>query len=232
MSYTPQVPLVEHRHAGGFIVSLANGHQSIDGVQLSGGHGLLQAGTVLGYSSLAYTAVGAAVAGNTGNGTLGGLAAKVPALPGIYTVTLISATEFIVKTPNGQPVPALGGTVDPGDDQDVVTGPGTVGEVFNAQGIGFKLSAGTTPFVEDDSFTITVSETGEGWRPVTSASADVTRYGLLYRLADTEHGDVRAAAVVRSAEVNAEELVWDDSLSAAQQNAATAALEQQGVVQR
>lgn len=232
MSYVPQVPLVENRHAGGFIVSQANGHLSIDGVQLSGGHGLLQAGTVLGYSALNYTAVGAAVAGNTGNGALSGLAAKYPAMVGIYTVTLISDTEFIVETPNGQPVPASGGTVDPGDDQDVVTGPGTVGEVFNAHGIGFKLTAGATAFVEDDSFTITVTETGEGWRPVTSTSADITRYGVLYRMTDTERGDVHAAAVVRHAEVNAEELIWDASLSAAQQNAATAALELQAVIQR
>ncbi len=232
MSYTPQVPLVENRHAGGFIVSQANGHQSIDGVQLAGGHGLLQAGTVLAYSALNYTAVGAAVAGNVGNGALGGVVAKAPALVGVYTVTLISDTEFIVSTPNGQPVPALGGTVDPGDDEDVVTGPGTVGEVFNAQGIGFKLSAGETAFAEGDSFTITVNETGEGWQPLTSASADLTRYGLLYRLTDTERGDVRAAAVVRQAEVNAEELIWDASLSAAQQNEATAGLELQGVIQR
>lgn len=231
MTYTPQTPLVENRHAGGFIVSLANGHQSIDAVTLAGAHGRLQAGTVIAFTSETFTATGAATAGNTGNGTLGGAAAVVPALAGTYTVSMISATEFMVTNPNGETVQALGGSVDPGGDQ-VVTGPGTVGVVFNSQGIGFLVTAGATAFIEGDSFTIAVTDTGAAWAPVTSTSSGITQYGLLYRGVDTTNGAAHAAVVVRHAEVNQAELVWDSSLSAAQQDSATAGLKAQGVISR
>ena len=231
MSYTPQTPLVENRHAGGFIVSLANGHQSIDQITLAGGHGNLQAGTVLGFTSETYTATGAATTGNTGNGTIGGAVAIAPALAGSYTISMNSATEFMVTNPNGEPVPAEGGTVDL-DGETVVTGPGTVGVVFNAKGLGFLLTAGATAFIEGDSFTIAVTDTGAAWAPVISTSSSITEYGLLYRGTDTTNGPHAAAAVVRQAEINLAELVWDASLSATQQNAAVTGLKAQAVIAR
>ena len=231
MSYTPQTPLLEQRHAGGFIVSLANGHQSIDQVLVAQGFGRVQAGTVLGYVAATYTAAGSATAGNTGNGTMSGLAAQAPALVGTYTITFISPTEFSVVNPNGEPVPAQGGTIDL-DDAGVVNGPGVIGTVFNSQGIGFLIAAGATAFAEGDSFSIAVANTGASWAPITSASSGVTAYGLLYGVTDTTNGPATAAAVVRFAEVNASELVWDSSLSAAQQNVAVAALKGQGVISR
>jgi|SRR5471032_209132 len=231
MSYVPQTPLVEQRHAGGFIVSLANGHQSIDQVLLAQGSGRLQPGTVIGYAAATYTTTGAATVGNTGNGTLSGLAAVAPALAGTYTISLISATEFTVTNPNGETVSAQGGTVDVSEGT-VVVGAGTVGTVFNAQGIGFLVAAGATAFIAGDSFTIAVTDTGGGWAPITSASSGVTAYGLLYSVTDTTNGPVNAAAVVRQAEVNASELVWDASLSAAQQNTTAAALKAQGILSR
>ncbi|NWA24050.1 head decoration protein [Pseudomonas gingeri] len=231
MAYTPQTPLVENRHAAGFIVSLSNGHQSIDGVTLAGGHGRLQAGSVIGFTSETFTATGAAVTGNTGNGTMSGLAATAPAVAGIYTISMISDTEFMVTNPNGEPVPALGGTVDP-EGGTVVTGPGTVGIVFNSKGIGFLIAAGATAFIAGDGFTITVTDTGGGWAPVTASSSGITQYGLLYGGVDTTNGDTRATAVVRYAEVNMAELVWDTSLTAAQQNAAALGLKTQGVISR
>ncbi|EJM20176.1 hypothetical protein PMI21_01078 [Pseudomonas sp. GM18] len=231
MSYTPQTPLVEQRHAGGFIVSIGNGHQSIDRVEMTQGFGRLMAGTVIAFSTATFTATGAATSGNTGNGTLTGAVATYPALAGTYTIKLISSTEFTVTNPNGELVPALGGTVEI-DDDGVVVGPGTVGTVFNAQGIGFLLAAGATAFIEGDGFTIAVTDTGGGWAPLKSSSSGVTSYGLLYSVTDTANAGVMAAAVVRQAEVNAAELIWDASLSATQQNTATAALKAQGVISR
>ncbi|WP_110947421.1 head decoration protein [Pseudomonas bohemica] len=231
MAYTPQTPLTENRHAAGFIISLSNGHQSIDPMLLAQGSGRVQPGTVIGFTSETFTATGAATAGNTGDGVLSDLAATSPAIAGTYTITMTTETEFSVVNPNGETVPALGGTVDLEGDA-VVDGPGTVGVVFNAQGIGFLLSAGATAFIEGDSFTIVVTDTGGGWAPITSASSGVVTYGLLYGIVDTTNGDGPGSAVVRNAEVNASELVWDVSLSAAQQNAATAALQAQGVISR
>ncbi|NWC92627.1 MULTISPECIES: head decoration protein [unclassified Pseudomonas] len=231
MSYVPQTPLVEQRHAGGFIVSLANGHQSIDQVLINQGFGRVEAGTVLADVASAYTATGTATAGNTGNGTMSGVVAQAPALTGTYIVTLTSETEFLVVNPNGEPVPAQGGTIDL-SAEGVADSPGAVGAVFNSQGIGFLVAAGSAAFVSGDSFNIVVAETGGGWTPLNSASADVAAYGLLYRVTDTTNGPATAAAVVRNAEVNGSELVWDPSLTAAQQDAAIVALKSQGVVQR
>lgn len=231
MSYTPQTPLVEQRHAGGFIVSLANGHQSIDQVLLTEGFGRVEAGTVLADAASTYTAAGTATTGNTGNGTMSDAVAQAPALAGTYVVTFTSKKEFLVVNPSGASVPAQGGTIDL-DGAGVVDSPGVVGTVFNSQGIGFLITAGTKAFVSGDSFTIAVTETGGGWTPFNSTSTDVTAYGLLYRLTDTTNGSATAAAVVRNAEVNGSELVWDSSLTAAQQNTAIAALKSQGVVSR
>jgi hypothetical protein len=231
MTYVPQTPLIETRHPFGFIVSQANGHQSVDHIVLNGGHGRLQPGTVLAATATTYAGVGTAGGSNTGNGTIAAVAATAPAIAGTYTVTLLSDTEFQVTNPNGVPVPASAGGVDFEDD-DVVTGPGTVGTVFNAGGIGFLVAAGSTPFVEGDVFTIAVTVTGGGWAPLTSATTSPTGYGLLCGIADTTNGPVPAVAFKRNGEVNLSELVWDTSLTAAQQDAGIAALNAQGVLAR
>lgn len=231
MTYVPQTPLVELRHDGGFIVSQANGHQSIDRVFLNAAAALLTAGTIIASTATTYAGTGTAVGGNTGNGTIGAIAIQAPALAGNYLVTLVSPTEFIVTNPNGEPVPALGGSID-FNDTDINNGPGTVGTVFNSGGVGFLVTAGSTPFVASDAFTIAVTETGGGWVPLTSASASITKYGILYGTTDTTNGPVPAAAFIRNGEVNLSELIFDASLTAAQQDAAVVALNGQGVIAR
>ncbi|UPG86850.1 head decoration protein [Luteibacter aegosomatis] len=232
MTYTPQTPLRETRHPGGFLVSQANGHLSIDEILVNGGHGRLQPGTILASAATTYAGTGAAGEDNTGNGTIGAIAITAPAIAGTYTVTLISDTEFTVTNPNGEPVPARGGTVEFPDDDGVVVGPGTVGEVFNSEGVGFLITAGSTAFVEGDTFTVAVTAAGGGWAPLASSTSGATGYGILYGVADTTNGPAPAAAVVRQAEVNLAELVWDASLTAAQQDAGLASLKTQGVIAR
>lgn len=231
MSYVPQNPLIETRHAGGFIVSQANGHRSIDGISIPAGHGRLQPGTVLASTGVTYAGTGTAGGGNTGNGTIGGIAITAPAFAGNYLVTMISDTEFEVTNPNGVPISARGGTEDVGDDQ-VVLGPGTVGVVFNAGGVGFLVTAGATAFAEGDTFTIAVTVSAGGWAPLTSATTGAVRYGILYGIADTTLNDAPAAAFTRDGEINLAELVWDASLTAALQDAAITALNGQGVIAR
>ena len=82
----------------------------------------------------------AAAAGNTGNGTVGALAAASPALNGVYTLVMETATRFEVFDPNG----ALIGT-------------GVAGTAFSEKGVSLTVTAGATAFAAGDSFDITVS---------------------------------------------------------------------------
>lgn len=89
----------------------------------------------------ALPATGSAVAGvgNAGNGTIGTVATNGVAASD-YTVTLTSATAFTVTASGG-----------------AVIGSGTVGVEFNAGGMTFTVAAGATPYIADDTFTITVA---------------------------------------------------------------------------
>src|SRR4051812_21492591 len=95
-------PFLETWHNGGFIVSLANGHQSIDQGTLTGGTKVL-AGTVLGTVTSAVTASAAALGANTGNGTFGAITAQAsPAtMIGAYSILFTAATAFTVTAPDG-----------------------------------------------------------------------------------------------------------------------------------
>src|SRR5690606_41537263 len=77
---------------------------------------------------------------------------------GAYTAKLTSATEFSLL-----------------DAADQVLGAGTVGEAFSAAGLTFTIAAGSSAFVADDAFTITVAA-GDGM----DAGVDyiVTPYGI------------------------------------------------------
>lgn len=155
-------PLVEERHNGGFLVSESNGHRSIDQGILTGGARLI-AGTVLGAvtASLVGTAA-AALGANTGNGTIGTVTpqAAPETMIGAYSVLMTGATTFVVTAPDGQ------------------TATGTTGVAFSALGIGFTITAGGTPFVAGDTFTVTATAT-QGNPTVTSAAGTNTGNGTL-----------------------------------------------------
>jgi hypothetical protein len=91
------------------------------------------------------TGVGAAVAGNTGNGVITasptiGAGAKV----GVYTITIVEPAanlgEFTVEDPDG-----------------VNVGNGIVGTQYAADGLTFTLADGSTDAAAGDQWTITVS---------------------------------------------------------------------------
>lgn len=154
-------PFAETFHNGGFVVSLANGHQSIDQGTLTGGVKVL-AGTVLGSVTSALTAAAAALGTNTGNGTFGAITPQAaPAtMIGAYGILLTSATAFTVTAPDGQ------------------TAAGTVGTPFTGLGVGFTITAGGTPFVANDSFTLTTTAT-PGNPSITSAAGTNTGNGTI-----------------------------------------------------
>ncbi|KWN77066.1 head decoration protein [Burkholderia stagnalis] len=145
-------PFQETFHNGGFLVSQANGHQSIDQGTLTGGAKVL-AGTVLGTVTSAVTATAAALGANTGNGTFGAITAQAsPAtMIGVYNILFTAATAFTVTAPDGQ------------------TATGSTGVAFSALGIGFTITAGGTAFAANDTFTVTATAT-PGNPSVTSAA--------------------------------------------------------------
>ena len=102
MGQPTYTPFQETFHNGGFIVSLANGHQSIDQGTLTGGVKVL-AGTVLGTVTSALTAAAAALGANTGNGTFGTITPQAaPAtMIGVYNILFTAATAFTVTAPDG-----------------------------------------------------------------------------------------------------------------------------------
>lgn len=82
------------------------------------------------------------VGGNTGNGTMGEVTVTSADI-GAYTVAFTSASAFSVTGPGG------------------AVGAGTTGTLFNTGGLSFTITAGATPFVSGDGFTITVVEVTE-----------------------------------------------------------------------
>ncbi|WP_434663474.1 head decoration protein [Paraburkholderia sp. A3BS-1L] len=154
-------PFQENWHNGGFLVSWANGHQSMEQGTLTGGVKVL-AGTVLGTVLSALTAVAAALGTNAGNGTFGAITPQAaPAtMIGTYNVALTSSSAFAVTAPDGQ------------------TATGAVGSAFSGLGIGFTITAGGTPFAAGDSFTLTTTAT-PGNPTIASAAGTNTGNGTI-----------------------------------------------------
>ena len=107
----------------------------------SNDHGVVLGGT---YTA---TGVGAARAGNTGNGTItANPTISSPAKEGVYTITMLepatNAGEFSVEDPDG-----------------VSIGNGTVAVAYAANGLSFTIADGATDFAAGDQFTITTTYT-------------------------------------------------------------------------
>ena len=174
--------LTERRHAGGYLVSEANGMRSREVGTITGGD--YEAGTVLGQILLG-TVSRTALAGNHGNGTLTLAAAPLgaDAKTGNYAVTCVGgthsvATPVLTGTGNGTCTlanPAFGTGVQNGDYKvrctekttdsgqfEVVRPDGTVegfaviGTAYTGQ-VKFTIADGTTDFDQTSLWTITVS---------------------------------------------------------------------------
>ena len=129
---------------------------------------------------------GTGVAGtNTGNGTIAGEVANDTANSGTYTLVALTATTFKVIAPNGVALNAIADTGVAYDDQ-----------------IGFTITAGGTPFVADDSFTIAVTV---GLGKQTSFLTGSEPSTIMYEDVDASAGDVNGWAY-RDAELKASEV--------------------------
>lgn len=163
------------------------------------GRNLLR-GTVLGRVTTG-AATPAAVAGNTGNGTIGAVTLGDGAKPGVYRLTAIEAGtdagKFQVEDPDG-----------------VVVGVATVGVAFTGP-INFTIADGATDFVAGDSFTITVAAGTAKVKAVDDTAADGSDrpFAVLAENTDATSED-KTAPVYLTGEFNEEKLIFggDDTV--------------------
>ncbi len=182
-----------------FLISEANGQLSRENVTLAVSQGDLVPGAVLGKITKAGTATAAAIAGNTGTGTVGSITVGAGAKAGVYKLFIIEpatdAGKFQVEDPDG-----------------IIIGTGTVAVAFSKSGLGFTLSDGTD-FVAGDGFTITVAA-GSGYYAVyDNAEDDGTETATVilgYPAADSASTQV-VTVIERDAEVKADSLDWGDN---------------------
>lgn len=104
-------------------------------------NGAIPLGVIGGIEAVADgTIASAALAGNTGNTTLGTLSIGSAPANGAYTVIYTDATHFNVYDPFGTPV-----------------GSGVNGTPFASTGVNFTATTGGTPMVRGDGFTVTTT---------------------------------------------------------------------------
>jgi hypothetical protein len=132
--------------------------------------GTLALGAIVGLV-LNATPVGAAVAGNTGNGTIGTLSLGTNARAGVYRAVCIEPA-------------ANGGTFAIEDPDGVQIGRVNVGAAATGPVI-FTIADGATDFVAGDAFTITVAATGAVLRCAAAATDGSSRpHGIVAMAAD------------------------------------------------
>lgn len=209
--------LTEGQHKSEFIVSEANGTLSRESITVLSGQNL-KPGHVLG-KVLDGSATGAAVAGNTGNGTIGSVDANTSAKKGVYTLTCIEPA-------------ANGGTFSVEDPDGVTIGTAVVGTPY-AEVIEFTIADGATDFVAGDRFTVTVAgvEKFKEYNPANTDGSQIA-VALLLDYADATAADIPGVAIVRQAEVNAGELVWFTGASDNQKAAGLGYLQAVGIIAR
>jgi hypothetical protein len=168
-------------------------------------------------------ATGAAVAGNTGNGTITaaptvGAAAKV----GVYRLVCIEPAtnvgKFTVEDPDG-----------------INIGVATVAVEFTTH-LTFTIADGATDFVSGDAFTITVAAGSEKWVQYSDtggATGLATPAGLLLLDVTAADGtDATGTAIVRDAVVSDNGITWPSSADAGEKAAAVVILKTLGIIVR
>lgn len=187
----------------------------------SGAERALLTGMVLGKITKG-AATGAAVAGNTGNGTITaaptvGQAAK----PGVHRLVCIEpATDggkFTVHDPDG-----------------VLVGVATVGVEFTTH-LTFTIADGSTDFAAGDTFTITVAAGSGKVKQIDFAATDGSDVASGILLLDTtapDGADRSAVAIVRNAIVSENGITWPAGATTNQKNAAIAQLKTAGILVR
>ena len=216
--------LTERKYLGDWLKFEYENQFSRDVVTVLAGSGAeraLLSGMVLGKITKG-AATGAAVAGNTGNGTITaaptvGQAAK----PGVYQLVCIepatNAGKFTVEDPDG-----------------ILIGVATVGVQF-ATHLTFTIADGSTDFASGDAFTITVAAGSGKVKQIDFAAtdgSDVASGILLLDATAPDGADKSAVAIARSAIVSDNGIIWPAGATTNQKNAAIAQLKNAGILVR
>jgi Bacteriophage lambda head decoration protein D len=222
--------ITEPVYTGEFVLSEGPRGRSRDEVAI-GENQTLNAGTVLGLSSVGTLAAAfAALGANTGNPTCGAITVAPGTEVGEFDFVMDDATHFHMLQPPGAPEDV------PGEE----VGHGVFGVEFNAGGLGFEITAGGVACVPGDSFKITVTQSGAlnlwvRWNP---AATDGSQNAAAISFApivtpDPNSGAATVNAVVidRDAEVKSGVLDWG-AAEPAQIAAATAQLAALGIIVR
>lgn len=147
-----------------------------------GGGAALPRGSVLGQQSVTApaNAVAAGQGGggaNTGNGVISAITLGAKAQQGAYAIKFTGATAYTVEDPNGEELPAAAAAGAYSDPQ-----------------IGFTFTAGGTPMVAGDGFTLTVAPGSGNYVLSTTAATDGSQNPkcILVDAADATGGNVAA----------------------------------------
>jgi hypothetical protein len=214
----------ERNYLGDWLKFEADNHFSRDIVTVLAGSGAVRellTGMVLGRVTKG-AATSAAVAGNTGNGTITanptvGQAAK----PGVYQLVCIepaaNAGKFTVEDPDG-----------------ILLGIATVGVAFTTH-LTFTIADGSTDFASGDAFTITVAAGSGKVKQIDFAATDGGDIASCILLLDTtapDGTDRSGVAIVRNAIVSDNGITWPAGATENQKNAAIAQLKSAGILVR
>jgi hypothetical protein len=187
----------------------------------SGAERVLSTGMVLGRITKG-TATGAAVAGNTGNGTItAGPTVGQVAKPGIYQVVCVEPA-------------ANGGKFSVEDPDRILIGVASVGAQF-AMHLTFTIADGDVDFAAGDAFTITVAAGSGKVKQIDFAATDGSHVACGLLTEDTkapDGADKSAVAVVRNAIVSDNGITWPAGAATNQKNAAIAQLKALGILVR
>ena len=214
----------ERNYLGDWLKFEADNHFSRDIVTVLAGSGAVRellTGMVLGRITKG-AATSAAVAGNTGNGTITanptvGQAAKA----GVYQLVCIepaaNAGKFTVEDPDG-----------------ILLGIATVGVAFTTH-LTFTIADGSTDFASGDAFTITVAAGSGKVKQIDFAATDGGDVASGILLLDTtapDGTDRSGVAIVRNAIVSDNGITWPAGATENQKNAAIAQLKSAGILVR
>lgn len=207
--------VVEGNHAGGFIVSEANGNRSREQSVLAAGD--LEAGTVLGQ----VTTAGAATAdvGNTGNGTAGAVTLGSEAKNGTYTLTAKTAV-------------ADGGVFSVVDPAGVALADLTVAVAYLGSQINLTIADGAVDFIVGDVFTIDVIIGEYAIHDPAAADGTEVAKAILYDGVDASIAEQKCVIVARDCEVNKKELTFKTDMTEVQKATALTALKSVGIIAR
>lgn len=204
--------LNEDFHCGAFLQAEANGTISRAAITVLSGQNL-KAGHVMG---LANTAPAVPAMVGTGNAVMSAITLGSKVQTGSYVVKFTGATAYTVTAPDGETMPAAA----------------ALGAYTDAQ-INWTITAGATPAIAGDTFTVVVLGTGKykEYNPANTDGSQVAK-AILLAAVNATSADMPGVAVVRHAEVKTGALTWFSGANNTQQTAGLADLAAAGIIAR